>query len=395
MDLGISSDAIDYLFTSTFANTQANMDTLSGTILGQGIDLFQAGKYDQAINAFKRTAALSPFSDNSAKAYDYIGKAYLKQEKTQEAIKTYKEAIRIYPQRDEFHMALGDIYLKEKMTEEALAEYETAVRLNPDDAESRYSLGQSYFSAGELHKAGEQFTAIVRLTPTSATGYYGLGQVARASGDLEEAISRLTRAIRANSGFELAYVELGYAYADRGDFQNAEDQLAILKAEDSDKATKLEDYIIQATQPRILVARASDGFDITRPPKTNVSELIGESKSKLFSMTFSFSKDMDEASIINPYNWKISRATIRDNGGVYNYGLTPSVKEAVILPKPAYVTYDKEMNTATVRFRVSQNATADATIDPNHIVFKFSGVDAYGKAMDTSANEYSGFSGVA
>jgi len=39
-------------------------------------------------------------------------------------------------------------------------------------------------------------------------------------------------------------------------------------------------------------------------------------------MNIAFSKDMDVASVTNPYNWKISRATIRDNGGVYNYGLT-------------------------------------------------------------------------
>ena len=134
-------------------------------------------------------------------------------------------------------------------------------------------------------------------------------------------------------------------------------------------------------------------------PKTNVSTLSAKlaeaNKSKLFSINIAFSKEMDEASIINPYNWKISRATIQDNGGVYNYGITPSSREAFILPLPAYVSYNKDSNTATLHFWVSQNATADATIDPNHIVFKFSGVDIYGKAMDISADEYSGFSSIA
>jgi len=399
MDWGVSSDAIDALFASTTANTQANMDALAATILGQGIDLFQAEKYDQAVNAFKRSAALSPFSDNSAKAYDFIGQAYLRQEKTDQAIKTYKEAIRIYPQRAEFHVALGDIYLKEEMAEEALAEYETAVKLDPDDAESRYSLGQAYLTAGALDKALEQFTVTVRLTPVSAAGYYGLGQVARAEGDLEEAVFQLTRAIQVNKGFELAYVELGSAYADRGEFQKAEDQLRVLEAKSSDKTATLENYIIQATQPKFLPLVNANGFNTSLGPKTEVSTLSSTltdaSKSKLFSINIAFSKDMDEASIINPYNWKISRATIRDNGGVYNGGLTPPATEAVVLPKPAYITYNSETNTATVNFWVSQNATADATIDPKHIVFKFEGVDAYGKAMDTSADAYSGFSGVA
>ena len=60
---GISTEAIDSLFSSTMANSQANLDALAGNLLGQGIDFYQKGNYDRAINAFRRSAALSPFSD--------------------------------------------------------------------------------------------------------------------------------------------------------------------------------------------------------------------------------------------------------------------------------------------------------------------------------------------
>jgi tetratricopeptide (TPR) repeat protein len=399
MDWGVSSDAIDTLFSSTTANTQANLDALAGNMLGQGIDHFQNGDYDSAISAFKRTAALSPFSDNAAKGYDYIGQSYLRQDKTDEAIKTYKEAIRIYPQRDEFHLALGDIYLKQDMPDDALKEFEAAVTLNPDDANSRYSLGQSYLTAGNLDKAQEQFAEVVRLSPISAVGFYGLGQVARAEGNLEDAISQLNNAIRVNKDFEIAYVELGRAYADRGDFQQANDQLAILTAKGSDKTKELTDYITQAQQPQIIAAQSPNGFLTKLEPKTKVSALSSiltdPKKSKLFSMAIAFSKDMDEASIVNPYNWKISRATIRENGSVYNNGVKPPTTEAAIQANPSYITYNSETNTATLRFWISQNANADATIDPSHVVFKFSGVDAYNKTMDAAADEYSGFSSIA
>ncbi|MEE9910768.1 MAG: tetratricopeptide repeat protein [Deltaproteobacteria bacterium] len=399
MGWGVSSDAIDYLFASTTANTQANMDALAATILAQGLDQFQSEKYDQAINSFKRAAALSPRSDNSSKAYDFIGQAYLKQEKTDQAIKTYKEAIRIYPTNDTFHLALGDIYLQESLPEEALAEFEAAVNLNPEDEESRYSLGQSYITAAELDKAREQFAAVTRLSPESAAGFYGLGQVAHLSGNLEEAATQLNRAIRVNKGFELAYLELGYVYADMGEFQKAEDLSATLDAKGSDKVATLDAYISLAREPRIIGALSPNGFNVHLGPKTSVSalsrDLSAAGKSKLFEMNVAFSKDMDEASVINPDNWKISRASLGQNGGVYNYGLKPPAGEAVIQPSPSYVTFNKKTNTATLYFRLSQNSTANATIDPNHIVFKFSGLDAYGKAMDTSADEYSGFSGVA
>jgi Flp pilus assembly protein TadD len=397
--LGVSTEAIDYLFSSTFANSQANLSALSGNILGQGIDFYQQKNYARAINAFRRSAALLPFSDNAAKAYDYMGKACLQLEKTADAIKVYKEAIRIYPTRDEFQLALGDIYLKDGQTEDALKAFEAAVRLNPDSADSRYSLGQSYLSAGELDDAREQFANVVRLTPVSAAGYYGLGQTARQAGDYPEAVLQLEKAIRVNRNFENAYVELGFAYADMGDFQNAAEQAAMLSARGSSQSTTVNNYITSAQQPQFLMVNSPDGFDTGLTRATQVSALhsglAAPGSSELFSMGFAFSKDMDQASVMNPYNWLISRASLRENGGVYNWGLTVPKTEAVILPIPVNVAYDTETNTATVQFRISQNAAANATIDPSHIVFKFYGMDAYGKSMDISADEYSGFSNIA
>jgi Flp pilus assembly protein TadD len=397
--IGVSTEVIDYLFSSAAANSQANLDALAGTLLGQGIDFFQKGDYRHAINAFKRSAALSPFSENAAKSYDYMGKTYLKQDNTAEAIKVYQEAVRIYPRRDEFHLALGDIYLKKAMPDNALSEFEAAVKLNPDSVESRYSLGQSYLTAGRLDAAREQFAKVVRLTPTSAAGYYGLGQAARLAGDYSEAVLQLKKAIQVNRNFEKAYVELGYTYADTGDFPRASDQTAILSSRGSSQAAALETYISNAAKPKILAVLSPDGFNTAMGRATPVSALNSSlavpGGSKLFSVNFAFSKDMDQASVLNRDNWKITRASIRENRGVYNGGLTPPKTEAVILPTPVAVTYDTETNTATVRFKVSQNAAANATIDPAHIVFKFYGQDTYGKVMDASADEFSGFSKIA
>lgn len=394
-----STEAIGYLFSSTMANSQANLDGLAGNLLGQGIDFYQQKSYSRAISAFRRSAALAPFTDNAAKAYEYMGKAYLNLDKTADAIKVYKEAIRIYPSRDEFHLALGDIYLKEERTEEALKAFEEAVRLNPDSAESRYSLGQSYLGAGRLDDARTQFSGVVRLTPSSAAGFYGLGQTARLAGDHQTAVMHLEKAISVNRNFEKAYVELGLTYADMGDFQQAAEQAGILSSRGSSQSLIVNNYITNAAQPRLLAATSPDGFNTALGKATNVStlnsSLASPGSTKLFSMSFAFSKDMDLASVMNPYNWLISRASIPENGGVYNGGMIPPKTEASILPAPVAVAYNTETNTATVRFRVSQNAQANATIDPGHIVFKFSGLDAYGKAMDQSADQYSGFSKIA
>ena len=64
-------------------------------------------------------------------------------------------------------------------------------------------------------------------------------------------------------------------------------------------------------------------------------------------------------------------------------------------PIPTYVIYDTDTQTATLGFTITQNETADGTIDPSHIVFTFDGEDVYGLSISGNGDEYSGFSGSA
>jgi hypothetical protein len=63
-----------------------------------------------------------------------------------------------------------------------------------------------------------------------------------------------------------------------------------------------------------------------------------------------------------------------------------------ISPIPVSVAYDASSASATVSFLIQQNAAGTGTIDPSHIMFKFSGSDMYGNTMNTTADEYGGIS---
>jgi len=110
------------------------------------------------------------------------------------------------------------------------------------------------------------------------------------------------------------------------------------------------------------------------------------------SIAFAFSNSMDPNSVQNVMNWRISRSTGSDPGGSYNFGMPISSTEVSISPIPLSVSYNSNTKTATVQFSLTQNANDTGTIDPEHIMFKFFGKDAYGNMMDTTANEYSGMS---
>ena len=107
-------------------------------------------------------------------------------------------------------------------------------------------------------------------------------------------------------------------------------------------------------------------------------------------MVFQFNGEMDTTSVKNIANWKISKAT-GGKAGYYNHGYTLNPQKQADLPLLKNVSYDPTKQQATVTFSIKQNATADAVIDPAHIVFKFSGKDIQGKSMDTTGDEFDGF----
>ena len=81
--------------------------------------------------------------------------------------------------------------------------------------------------------------------------------------------------------------------------------------------------------------------------------------------------------------------------GAYNWGMPASATDVVVPSLPASVVYHPETFSADVTFKITQNSEGNGTIDPSHILFRFYGIDAYGKAMDLTADEYSGISEIA
>jgi hypothetical protein len=151
--------------------------------------------------------------------------------------------------------------------------------------------------------------------------------------------------------------------------------------------------------PQIMFASSSGNFPKTLPMRTPLSVLdsylTNANATQTFTMELQFSKKMDRESVENIYNWSITRANGDSMIDKYNFGF--SIPDTEVAPKayPDFVYYDDRNLTAKLTFSIQQNDTADGTIDPSHIVFKFNGEDVYGNKMNPDFDEYSGFSGVA
>jgi tetratricopeptide (TPR) repeat protein len=395
MEIG-SSEAANALF-SAINDRSSTIATLSNAALSRGIDLYQNGDYEGSVSEFKRVIGLEQNSDNAMKAYNYAGMAYLQLDRPDDAIKTYKTAIRVSPTDDSLHLALGNIYFDQNNYTDAEKEYQAAVKLNSQSTTNWYSLGQAYLVTNKYNEAEDAFTKVKQISPRDYSGYYGLGQVSYKRGEYSDAIQQFRKVLEMKHNFTAAYVDLGYAYADMGDLDKARQQLKNLNnADDTDSANLLSSYIYKVSSPEILAAYTTGGFNVALGPGTKLSDLDSSlsspGASESFTMDFIFSKNMDSASVQNPYNWQINRAAFGTPGGAYDWGLPVSSSDVPVALNPVSVVYKSDSLTAEVTFQINQNATADGTIDPSHIIFKFAGKDVYGNAMSSAADEYGGFS---
>ncbi len=379
---------------SVLAGQSAQMSALANNAIGAGIDKYQKGDYKSAIIDFKRSIALDPQSAYAAEAANYMALAYLKLDQDEEAVEAYKTSTRLNPFRDDTHIKLGNLYLDLNRLPESETEYKEAVRLNPD-VNNYYALGNFYLQTQRYNEAETQFQTILSLSQHGGKGNYGLGMVYSQQGRYEKAIDQFKESIRLTPDFAYGYLDLGYAYADAGQIDEAVKQMEILEKMDPALADMLSRHLYKAEAPRIEFASSQSTFPYYFGPYTPLSALdtylLNANTSRPFTVVFQFSKEMDRSSVENRFNWNISRSSQGGPGQAYYFGQDVPQTEVTLSPFPELVVYDEDNFRATVTFRIYQNAAADGTLDPSHLVFKFSGEDVFGNPMDSKADEFCDF----
>lgn len=389
-------DATDIF--SILASQEDGLENLSNSFLDTGITHYSNGDYEEAAKAFEAAIAIDPDSDNNSNTTKYLAQAYLNLDKTDKAIETYEKGIQRNREDDSLRNALGQLYYSEDRYEEAARQYRAAVEIDAS-SENRYAYGEALLKVEDYEEAEIQFEMVKQSDPDSTAGDYGLGKMYALMEDYESAIAHFESALEIDSAFYDAYAQIGYAYADMGETATARQIQEQLEDLDDDLALTLEYYIDEVEAPQIAFAYSTSTFPSkmsTGYPVSAIDSYLENAGAEVsLTMKFQFTKEMDSTSVENIYNWSITRATSDNLAKDYNFGDDIPSTEVNLQYYPDYAVYDWDTCSATIGFTIRQNETADGTIDPGHIVFKFDGEDVYGVSMDEDADEYSGFSGIA
>ena len=94
-------------------------------------------KIEEAINHYREAIRIKP---DFPRALYNLGNALLAQEKTREAIIQYQATVRIKPDFVDVYNNWGVALLKEGKTQEAITRFEKALELKPDYADARNNL---------------------------------------------------------------------------------------------------------------------------------------------------------------------------------------------------------------------------------------------------------------
>ena len=383
--------------SSALVNQETQRAALANSALSRGADLLVKKNYEGAVVAFKQAAAFRP---GLLIAWRNIGQTYALMGRTDDAIAAYKRAVQVDPTSTDARNDLATYLMKQGRYVDAEQQFLQLAKTNPTWAGPAASLGYIYMNTNRLSEAEVQFTKAVRQAPKDASAYYSLGLLYNNQGRYEDAVRQFDQAIALNRNYAVAYADLAYSYIGMDQTDQAQDQVKALFSMDTDESNSLATEVQAAMyKPRLLYQDLTRStFNTRLGPGTPLEDLDPSLATpgavKTFALTFQFNRNMDVASVQSIYNWSIAKAS-GGEAGVYNYGanLHPE-REVGILPYPTSVRYDPLTLTATIYFKVTQNASGNGVIDPSHWVFKFTGTDSSGNAMDPHSDQYDWSGGV-
>lgn len=173
---------------------------------------FQKGEYEDALKAYKATAALN---NDDAVLYNDMGLACMQMEKYSEGIYYLKEAFRLNPGNANILYSLASVYRDRGMFREAQERYRQLIRMHPDYPNVHNDLAGVYENQKRHKEALDEYALEIKYSLSKlkddpadpftlnnlAYAYIGIKEYAKAEEEIKKAISL-------RPGYREAYITL-------------------------------------------------------------------------------------------------------------------------------------------------------------------------------------------
>ncbi|MBN2669419.1 MAG: tetratricopeptide repeat protein [Bacteroidales bacterium] len=151
---------------------------------------------------------------DSTNAYLYRARAqqYINLNKIDNAIKDYKQAIKLQGDSLNWFVNLSDLYLLKGESENARQQLEVALKIDPNSTYALFKMGMLYLLIEDHLKSFEFFNQALSVDPNFAKAYFYKSINYIETGDTNRAIQELYKAIEKNPEYIDAYIQMGLYY---------------------------------------------------------------------------------------------------------------------------------------------------------------------------------------
>lgn len=147
-----------------------------------------------------------------------LGDLLASEERNQEAIQYYFDALAKDPKDKQTLMSLAKILQMQKDYERAREYFLEAATLDPSDAEPLYLIGQLYLDSGKNDFAIKQFDRVIHVNPNFPMVHYFAGQAHLAMNDNDKALEMALKERNLNPEIPDSYTLAGEAYYKKGQY---------------------------------------------------------------------------------------------------------------------------------------------------------------------------------
>lgn len=198
--------------------------------LERGLTFFSKNQFDEALREYKEAIRLAP---KMSAAYNDAGSAFFALGRYQEAVESFRQSINLDPQFAQAYFNLGLMYLKQGREAEATQVFQSA-------ANAYLVSGEEHLKASRLKEAEEAFLGVVRIDPHFYLPYLKLSFIYEDQLRHAEAIQAALKALALQPRAVSAHYILGRAYLALGQKSRAVEEYERLRStSDAEDAREL------------------------------------------------------------------------------------------------------------------------------------------------------------
>ena len=184
---------------------------------GLGSSYLSQQKTEEARENFESATKLhASYPDTLANAWNNLGLLATRENRTDEAIRCFKQALLSSPDHLIALNNLGNAYRSQKNWAEARKTFERALEVRSEDPEANYGLGMVYAQADDAERAFNYLQEALRVRPVYPEALNNLGILYLRTQRRDQAVSSFEECIRVAPAFDQAYLNLARVYALEG-----------------------------------------------------------------------------------------------------------------------------------------------------------------------------------